>query len=297
MRIVSTKEQLLDALQGHSRVGLVMTMGALHGGHLSLVKHLRSGHDCVVATIFVNPQQFGEGEDLDTYPRTLEADVQALKNAQVDILYVPTEDQVYPVEPRVRVQPGPAGKVLEGYLRPGHFAGVLQVVGKMFNLVRPATAVFGQKDAQQFVNISQMVADLDQQVELIEAPIVRDARGLALSSRNSYLSERQLSEATALHASLVAGETEALRGRTPEGIVRASAEVLKEAPGVEPEYVALADATSFDVFAMWTPDGQRLGVERLATPTSQHSDAYLVLAARVGPARLIDNVKVKIRDE
>ena len=297
MRVVSTREQLLNALEGASRIGLVMTMGALHDGHLSLVDQVRPGHDCVVATIFVNPQQFGEGEDLDTYPRTLEADKQVLQAAGVDVLYAPAEDQVYPVEPRVKVLPGPAGEILEGYLRPGHFAGVLQVVGKMFNLIRPTTAVFGQKDAQQFVNITQMVSDLDQQVSLIEAPIVRSDSGLALSSRNSYLSERQLAEATALREALTQGETEALRGRDADQVVRVAAEVLKAAPGVSPEYVALADAGSFEVFAMWTPDGRHLGVESLATPAPGGSDAYLVLAARVGSARLIDNVKVKIRND
>ena len=270
-----------------------MTMGALHKGHLSLVEQVRRPGFKTVVTIFVNPEQFGPGEDFDSYPRTLESDVEALADGGVDIVYAPNPKDVYPHAPRVHVTPGPAASVLEGYLRPGHFPGVLQVVGKMMNLVRPDVAVFGQKDAQQFVNISQMVEDLDIPLELLEAPIVRDEEGLALSSRNQYLNRDQKREALALSHSLKAGLSMAERGAAPEQIVTAAAEILTSAPGVAPQYVALADSESFAVAALWTPDAEMMGVENL-TDLDPGQKAYLLVAAQVGPARLIDNVIVKV---
>lgn len=294
LKVVSTRAELAKALPGTGEVGLVMTMGALHSGHLSLVEQLKEKVDYVVVTIFVNPAQFGAGEDLDSYPRSLASDTRLLEEVGASVLYAPSVQEVYPVEPRVTIQPGLAGEILEGYLRPGHFAGVLQVVGKMINLVRPKVAIFGQKDAQQFVNITQMVADLDQQVELIEAPIVRSESGLALSSRNAYLDDRQLDQATALHLSLVAGAGAADAGGDSAVIVAATSAVLELAEGVQAEYVALADAQSFDIFALWTPGADRLGVETIVTPNPVPAAAYLLVAARVGPARLIDNVKLEV---
>ena len=292
--VVHTPAELRAALADDPRpTSLVMTMGALHKGHLSLVEQVRRPGFKTVVTIFVNPEQFGPGEDFDSYPRTLESDVEALADGGVDIVYAPNPKDVYPHAPRVHVTPGPAASVLEGYLRPGHFPGVLQVVGKMMNLIRPDVAVFGQKDAQQFVNISQMVEDLDIPLELLEAPIVRDEEGLALSSRNQYLNRDQKREALALSHSLKAGLSMAGRGAAPEQIVTAAAEILTSAPGVAPQYVALADSESFAVAALWTPDAEMMGVENL-TDLDPGQKAYLLVAAQVGPARLIDNVIVKV---
>lgn len=292
--VVHTPKDLLAALAVDPRpTSLVMTMGALHSGHLSLVEQVRRPGFKTVVTIFVNPEQFGPGEDFDSYPRTLDDDVEALAGVGVDIVYAPTSEDVYPRSPRVHIQPGPAAGVLEGHLRPGHFQGVLQVVGKMMNLIRPDVAAFGQKDAQQFVNIRQMVEDLDIPVELVQAPIVRSEEGLALSSRNAYLDDNQRSDALALSHSLHAGLTKANQGGSPEQIVTEVAKALMSSTGVAPQYVALADADSFAVGALWTPDGETMGVKNL-TDFHPGQSAYLLVAAQVGPARLIDNVIVRV---
>lgn len=294
--VARTREELREALAADSRpTSLVMTMGALHEGHLSLVAQARRPGHKVVATIFVNPQQFGPGEDFDAYPRTFEDDVAALARAGVDILYAPSTEEVYPQEPRVRITPGPSADILEGARRPGHFAGVLQVVGKMLNLIRPQVAVFGQKDAQQYVNIAQMVEDLDIPVELLQAPIVRNERGLALSSRNTYLSEEQREDALALSESLRAGTEVAAAGGDAQEIVNAAAETLAAAPGVETEYVALADASTFRVVALAGASPESVGLDGLAS-LLPGARAYLLVAARVGPARLIDNVILEVRN-
>lgn len=293
-QVVHSRRDLQIALAADPRpTGLVMTMGALHEGHLELVRSIKTPFNKVVVTIFVNPEQFGPGEDYDKYPRTLQADVEALEQVGADIVYAPSVEEVYPNPPVVHIEPGPAGRVLEGYLRPGHFQGVLQVVGKVMNLVRPDTAVFGQKDAQQFVNISQMVSDLDMPVRLVEAPIVRGEGGLALSSRNAYLSRTERHFAKALYRSLRIGAQAARDRKTPEEIVDVVTQKLLGSPAVKLQYVALADTKTFDVFALWTPDGDRLGVEDY-TPVSTRRTAYLLVAAKVGPARLIDNVIVEV---
>lgn len=292
--VVHSRADLQAALAADPRpTGLVMTMGALHEGHLELVRSIKTPSNKVVVSIFVNPEQFGPGEDYDKYPRTLQADVEALEGVGADIVYAPSVEEVYPSPPVVHIQPGPAATVLEGYLRPGHFQGVLQVVGKVMNLVQPDTAVFGQKDAQQFVNISQMVRDLDMPVRLIEAPIVRSEGGLALSSRNAYLSRAEAHLARALYRSLRIGAQAARDGNSPWNIVGIVAERLSQDPAIETQYVALADKNTFDVFALWTPDGDDLGVEEY-TPVSERTAAYLLVAAKVGPARLIDNVIVEV---
>lgn len=293
-RVVHTREALIQALAADPRpTALVMTMGALHEGHLELVRAVKTPSTKVVVTIFVNPEQFGPGEDFEDYPRTLEADVEALADVEADIVYAPAVGEVYPRPPSVHIEPGPAARTLEGYLRPGHFQGVLQVVGKVMNLVRPQTAVFGQKDAQQFVNIAQMVADLDVQVRLIQAPIVRAEDGLALSSRNAYLSEEERHQALALHEALTQGVAVAHEGGNAQEIVAATALVLSQSEGVSPQYVALADTESFNVSALWTPDGARLGVEN-DTAITDSTSAYLLVAAKVGSARLIDNVILEV---
>lgn len=300
--LVTTRVELQQKLaQGSGRIGLVMTMGALHRGHLSLIRELSGRVDRVVVTIFVNPEQFGPDEDLEKYPRTLEADLSALRGLGVDLVYAPDPEEVYPSPPLVRMDPGPAARVLEGALRPGHFAGVLQVVAKVMNLVRPTVAVFGQKDAQQFAIIKQMVQDLDQQVELIEAPIVRDEDGLALSSRNQYLTEDQRVSALALSAALRRGQHEAKDDGDPRRIVNEAATHLIAAEGVVPQYVALAECDTFRVLSLWTPGGDDLGTteDSSVLETNEQNidgpfDAYLLVAAKVGQTRLIDNTKVQV---
>jgi pantoate--beta-alanine ligase len=245
-----------DALAG--RVAVVMTMGALHEGHAELVRAARRLADAVVVTVFVNPLQFGAGEDLDRYPRTLADDLLVCEREGADLVFTPTPDAVYPDgPPLVRVSAGPIGEVLEGASRPGHFDGVLTVVCKLLHLVRPDVALFGQKDAQQLAAIGRMVRDLDLPVEVVAVPTVREPDGLALSSRNRYLSDEQRRAALVLHRALGTGD--AATGRA----------LVAAEPGVELDYLERVDRTTF------TPDDD---------------GDLLVVAARVGPTRLIDNV-------
>ena len=239
------------------RVAVVMTMGALHEGHAQLVRAARASADHVVVTVFVNPLQFGAGEDLDRYPRTLEADLRLAAENGADLVFAPTPDVVYPDAPRVTVSAGPLGEVLEGASRPGHFDGVLTVVLKLLHLVRPDVALFGQKDAQQLACIRRMVRDLDVPVQVVGVPTVREADGLALSSRNRYLSPAERTSALALSRALRTGDV--ALGRA----------VLDAEPGVDVDYL---ERVSSDTFAS-DPDGD-----------------LLVVAARVGTTRLIDNV-------
>jgi pantoate--beta-alanine ligase len=245
-----------DALPG--RVAVVMTMGALHAGHAELVRRARAHADSVVVTVFVNPLQFGAGEDLDRYPRTLAADLELCEREGADLVFTPTPDVVYPDgDPLVRVSAGPMGDVLEGVHRPGHFDGVLTVVLKLLHLTRPDVAVFGQKDAQQLACIRRMVTDLDLPVEVVGVPTVREPDGLALSSRNRYLSQGERRSALALS-----------RARRTHDVAAGRA-ILDAEPGVDLDYLERMDSTRFEVDA--------------------HGD-LLVVAARVGTTRLIDNL-------
>ena len=244
-----------DALPG--RIAVVMTMGALHEGHAELIRTAHAEADSVLVTVFVNPLQFGAGEDLDRYPRTLDADLALAEANGADLVFTPTPDVVYPDgSPLVRVSAGPMGDVLEGAHRPGHFDGVLTVVLKLLHLTRPDVALFGQKDAQQLACIRRMVRDLDLPVDVRAVPTVRESDGLALSSRNRYLSPDERQSALALSRALRTGDLAAGRA------------VLDAEPGVVPDYLERVDSTSFEV----TPDGD-----------------LMVVAARVGTTRLIDN--------
>lgn len=264
------------------RRAVVMTMGALHAGHLALVEHARSLADVVVVTIFVNPLQFGPTEDLDRYPRDLEGDLALLSGPGLlrpqDVVFAPTVDVVYPDgDPTVRVTAGRVGDVLEGESRPGHLDGVLTVVLKLLHLTRPDVAVFGQKDAQQVVAVRRMVEDLDVPVDVAVHPTVREDDGLARSSRNAYLSADERTRALALSAALRAGTAAADDG--PGGVLAAARAVLAERLGPEDQvdYVALVDAAT------------------LAPVDAATSDALLLLAARVGATRLIDNAPLTLR--
>ncbi|GAB3264281.1 pantoate--beta-alanine ligase [Alteromonas gracilis] len=268
-RLVGSREELRTALRdlGAERLGLVPTMGALHDGHASLMRAAREHADVVAVSVFVNPMQFAPGEDLDRYPRTLAADLEVCAEQGVDLVFAPAVEEVYPGgDPQVTVAPGPLGSLLEGASRPTHFAGVLTVVAKLFGLVRPDVAVFGQKDFQQLALIRRMVADLCLGIDVVGAPTIREDDGLALSSRNRYLDPEQRTQALALSRALRAGAEAGVRGSEA---VLAAARAELDAPGVDLDYLALTD-----------PD---LG------PAPSTGEARLLVAARVGSTRLIDN--------
>ncbi len=284
-----TRADLDAALAPHrsagARVGFVPTMGALHEGHLALMERARAevGPDGVlVVSIFVNPLQFGPGEDLDRYPRTLEEDLVACARVGVDVVFTPSVAEVYPhgvphgpEVAQVTVDPGPLGDVLEGASRPGHFRGVLTVVAKLFGLVRPDVAVFGQKDYQQLALLTRMAEDLCLGIEVIGAETVREPDGLALSSRNRYLDAEQRSEAAALSRTLAAAQDAAQRGAGAAlGAARA---VLRTTHAVDLDYLEIT-----------APD---LG------PTPPYGAARMLIAARVGSTRLIDNVALTLGPE
>jgi pantoate--beta-alanine ligase len=255
------------------RVAVVMTMGALHDGHIELIRVARDRADSVLVTIFVNPLQFGPNEDLDTYPRTLDADLKTCAAHGVDVVFAPTVDVVYPPgEAVVQQSAGILGELLEGAFRPGHFDGVLTVVARLLDLTRPDIAVFGEKDAQQLVLIRRMVAEHPYPVEIVGVPIVREPDGLALSSRNRYLDPAQREAALVLSRALEAGAAAAKDGA---GIARAMTRiVLAHGGSVEVDYVVVVDDES------WEP----------ADKTTRQ--ARILVAARVGSTRLIDNVPV-----
>jgi pantoate--beta-alanine ligase len=255
------------------RVMLVPTMGALHEGHISLVRAAkRVAGSVVVVSIFVNPLQFGAGEDLDAYPRTLDDDLAKLRTEGVEIVFAPNAAAMYPDGLRTTVQPGPLAAELEGAARPTHFAGVLTVVLKLFQIVRPDSAFFGEKDYQQLVMIRQMAADLNVGVQVVGVPTVREADGLAMSSRNRYLDPAQRELAVTLSAALTAGAHAATGG--VQAALDAARAVLDAAPGVSVDYLELRDAG--------------LG------PVQSDSFGRLLIAARLGATRLLDNVEIQI---
>ncbi|MET7477086.1 pantoate--beta-alanine ligase [Streptomyces sp. NPDC005648] len=313
-----------DELHARARAGrraVVMTMGALHEGHATLIRSARETagpQGEVVVTVFVNPLQFGEGEDLDRYPRTLDADVKLAGLSGADIVFAPSVDEVYPGgEPQVRISAGPMGERLEGASRPGHFDGMLTVVAKLLHLTRPDVALYGQKDAQQLALIRRMVRDLNFGMEIVGVPTVREEDGLALSSRNRYLSPAQRRTALSLSAALFAGRDrhaaqEALRARAREvpatharaealsaiGESRAAADahaVAKAIPGAPSAVRAAARLVLDDATRLSPP----LVVDYLALVDPSDfteieddftGEAVLAVAARVGTTRLIDNI-------
>jgi pantoate--beta-alanine ligase len=253
------------------RVAFVPTMGALHEGHLRLVDRARELADRVVLSIFVNPLQFGPKEDLAKYPRDLPRDSRLAAERAVDCLFVPDERAMYPSQPLVRIAPGLMADTLEGAARPGHFAGVLTVVAKLFHIVEPDVAVFGRKDFQQAMLVRQLAADLDFGLEIDVVPTVRELDGLALSSRNAYLDGDQRRAALALSRALRAVEQAWRSGEAdPRTLQRRGLEVLN-APGVSPEYLELVD-------------------DQVKPVARADARTVVVVAARVGTTRLIDNV-------
>ena len=254
-------------------IGFVPTMGALHAGHDSLVVRARKENQRVIASIFVNPAQFGPNEDFGAYPRPFEADRARLEALGVDAIFHPPVDQIYPPAFKTRVDPGPLAEVLEGASRPGHFAGVLTVVLKLFNLTQPKRAYFGQKDFQQVVLVRQLVRDFGLPIRIVACPTVRDADGLAVSSRNVYLTPPQRAVAPAISRALDAAATSFDEGTTdPTELDSAVRSMLQGVSGLTIEYVSVVDETT------------------LRAPGRAIAGSVLAVAVKLGSTRLIDNV-------
>ncbi|WP_211239832.1 pantoate--beta-alanine ligase [Jiangella gansuensis] len=274
--VARTRDDLADALAAAETVSaVVMTMGALHEGHRALMRAARElvGDDgTVIVTVFVNPLQFGAGEDFDRYPRPFETDLAVCAEEGVDVVFAPDEAELYPGgRPEVTIEPGPLGAELEGAVRPGHFAGVLTVVAKLLNLTVPAYALFGEKDYQQLTLVRRMTADLELPYEIVGVPTVREDDGLALSSRNRYLSPDERTAALALSRALRAGAGAAASG--PEAVVAAAAAELT------------VDTVDVDYLELRGP---------ALEPAPDHGPARLLVAARVGHTRLIDNAAIDL---
>jgi len=271
------KEKAREARQEQRVTGLVPTMGALHAGHMSLVERAKEECAPVYASIFLNPTQFGPKEDLSRYPRPLEADVQKLSDATVDGLFLPDATEIYPHGFSTYVNVDGMSERLEGKSRPGHFRGVATVVLKLFEIVQPHSAYFGRKDAQQVRIIQQMVRDLNLDVEIVVCPIVREADGLAMSSRNAYLKDEDRKAATVLYRALKAAAAEIRAGvRDTLELQRTLHKVLGSEPRARMDYAEVVDVETFEP------------VVRIAKP------AYILLAVQVGTARLIDNLRVEV---
>ena len=275
MRIVTSKEEMRTVCREASRpLGLVPTMGALHDGHLSLVDHARADCATVAVSIFVNPTQFAEGEDFAEYPRDLDGDLEMLRQHGVDLVFVPDVAEVYPPGFDTWVDVGPLADRLEGAARPGHFRGVATVVAKLFGIVQPERAYFGQKDGQQTVVVRKMARDLDLGVEVVVLPTVREADGLAMSSRNVRLNPEQRQAASAVYRALSAGQTLWNQGETDANSIRGAVRTVLEA---EPLLGAV------DYVSVAAPDT----IEELETAAP---GAMLSTAAHLGTVRLIDNM-------
>ncbi|HDG61677.1 MAG TPA: pantoate--beta-alanine ligase [Thermotoga sp.] len=263
-------------LKENKTIGFVPTMGFLHEGHLSLVRRAREENDIVVVSIFVNPTQFGPNEDYESYPRDFERDVKLLKELNVDVVFYPSVEEMYPKDFSTYVEETKLSRYLCGKSRPGHFRGVCTIVTKLFNIVRPTRAYFGQKDAQQFRVIKRMVRDLNMDVELVECPIVREHDGLAMSSRNIYLSDDERAQALALYNSLKLAENLIKSGeRDAEVVKNAMKEFLSRYDKVKIDYVEIVDE------------------ETLEPVKHIEGKVIVAIACWVGKARLIDNVIVQ----
>lgn len=274
MQVIETIETFRAERSRYPRLGLVPTMGFLHEGHLSLVRRAKEECGAVAVSIFVNPTQFAANEDFSTYPRDTERDLSLLRDVQTDLVFTPTPAIVYPPGHDTGVEVGTVTGVLEGVVRPGHFRGVATVVCKLFNIVQPTKAYFGQKDAQQCVVIAKMARDLDMPLEVVVCPTVREADGLAMSSRNSYLKPDERRAATVLRRALAAAEARFAAGeRSGETLRQAMRETLATEPMGSVEYVSIADRRSLKELGQVPADG-----------------ALASMAVRLGKTRLIDNV-------
>ncbi len=274
------KEKAREARLEQRAIGLVPTMGALHAGHMALVERARKECSPVYASIFLNPTQFGANEDLSKYPQPLQADLEKLTNAKTDGLFLPSAEEMYPAGFSTYVHVEGISERLEGKSRPGHFRGVATVVLKLFEIVQPHYAYFGRKDAQQVRIIQKMVRDLDLNVELVICPTVRETDGLAMSSRNSYLSPEERRAAAVLFRALRAAETELSAGvKDTLELQRTMRKVLESEPRARVDYAEIVDAETFEPVV-------RVG-----------RDSYALLAVRIGSTRLIDNMLIRAGDE
>lgn len=275
--VARTRDELRTArvaLTGQTAV--VMTMGALHEGHATLIREARREAEHVVVTIFLNPLQFGPKEDLSKYPRTFDDDMQICRAEGVDVVFAPTPDVIYPDgDPGVRISAGPLGDVLEGQARPGHFDGMLTVVAKLMHLTRGDAFYYGQKDAQQLLLIRRMVRDLDFPARIVSVPTVREADGLAMSSRNTYLTDSDREVALCLSRALTAGAEAAAEG--PSAVRRAARAVLVQEPLALVDYLVLVHPTTLKDVPEW-----------------YRGEALLAVAGKVGTTRLIDNTPLLI---
>jgi pantoate--beta-alanine ligase len=278
MQRVTTLKQLAEAVaaarERELEVALVPTMGALHDGHLSLIREARRHTPFVVVSIFVNPLQFGAGEDFDKYPRDIEADAKKLEQMAVDVLFTPTVNDLYRGNMDVTESAGKIGDLYEGAVRPGHFDGMLTVVARLFEAVRPDFAVFGAKDAQQLFLIRQMARSKFPKLKIIEAPTIREVSGLAMSSRNQYLDAKNLEVASKLSEALRVGQGAA--AISPAIVIDAVRSQMLEVPEAKLDYVALVEADTFEPVV-----------------TGFSGRAILLIAAVVGQTRLIDNIDIK----
>lgn len=302
LSLAHTREELAAAIAANeSNRAVVMTMGALHEGHLDLLRRagaLVGAGGTVVVTIFVNPLQFAPGEDLDAYPRDLEGDVEKLRTVAENelqlsqlVVFAPTPEVIYPSgDPQVTINPGPIATVLEGATRPTHFAGVCQVVLNLMHLTRPTWALFGRKDAQQLAIVRAMVRDLSVPLSIEPVDIRRESDGLAMSSRNAYLTPTQRQQALALSQALKAGIAAAENGGDGAAVRQAALAYLANAEGVEVDYVAVVGADSFVDLA-----GAGLGLDPQKYQPVAGESALLALAAKVGSTRLIDNTLITLR--
>lgn len=302
LSLAHTREELAATIAANEpNRAVVMTMGALHEGHLDLLRRagaLVGAGGTVVVTIFVNPLQFAPGEDLDAYPRDLEGDVEKLRTVAENelqlsqlVVFAPTPEVIYPSgTPQVTINPGPIATVLEGATRPTHFGGVCQVVLNLMHLTRPTWALFGRKDAQQLAIVRAMVRDLAVPLSIEPVDIRRESDGLAMSSRNAYLTPTQRQQALALSQALKAGIAAAENGGDGAAVRQAALAYLANADGVEVDYVALVGADSFVDLA-----GAGLGLDPQKYQPVAGEPALLALAAKVGSTRLIDNTLITLR--
>jgi pantoate--beta-alanine ligase len=278
-RISDVRRTCSDARRSDRTVGLVPTMGAFHAGHRSLMRAARGECDLVVVSLFVNPTQFGPNEDLAGYPRDEERDASAAAAEGVDLLFAPSVDEMYPEEPRTTVHVAGLADRLCGASRPGHFDGVTTVVAKLFSIVGPCRVYFGRKDAQQLAVVRRMARDLDLPVEVVGCPLVREPDGMAMSSRNAYLSDEERSAATVLSRALHATAASATARQSAESVRVLVRELVDAEPLVDLEYVEVVDASTLEPIDALT------------------GEVLVALAARVGRARLIDNCTITVLDD
>jgi len=275
--IEAVRKEVAAARKKNKTIGLVPTMGAFHQGHISLIERAVKDCDFVVVSIFVNPTQFGPGEDLEKYPRNLDADLESCRKAGVDVVFAPSVEQMYPTENLTWVKVEKLTEPLCGQFRPGHFRGVTTVCAKLFNIVQADIAFFGQKDAQQAIVIKRMVADLNIPLKITVCPTVRNSDGLALSSRNQYLTDRQRKDAALIYKSLQkCRELIGAGNKDTKKIIARMQEILNRAPSIKIEYVSIVDAETLQSCGYIT------------------GKVLAAVAVRIGSARLIDNILVDV---